>query len=235
MTYTTTELITSAYYASSIVAKDLETVSGSQLAEGLRWLNSLLSFKSVDLRLLPYFTQYDFTMVAQQKDYVIPNLISAETVTFFVDSVRYSTRQNTRKEFWGSAQAMNTYSLPYNWNIQRQKGGALLSFYFPPEAAYPCQIWGKFALDSTTLDEDLSDVYDDWYIDYLKFSLAQYICNEYAVTLPPQIYERIKEYNEMLINVSPRDFSMTKISSLQKDTAINYGDVNVGKGWRAPG
>ena len=66
MAYTAAELVNRAWYLSGIVGRNLETVSGQQATDGLFLLNTLLSFKATDLRLIPYYKRYQFSMVAGQ-------------------------------------------------------------------------------------------------------------------------------------------------------------------------
>ena len=66
MAYTALELVTRAYYLSQIVAREAQTVSGSQISDGLYLLNALLDVKASDLQLIPYYQEYDFTSVAGQ-------------------------------------------------------------------------------------------------------------------------------------------------------------------------
>ncbi|NIV16246.1 MAG: hypothetical protein GWN62_34815, partial [Aliifodinibius sp.] len=75
------ELVANAWYLSGIVARDLETVSGSQATDGLRLLNDLLSEKRITGRLIPYFTQTSFNAVVGQESYFVNDLIETEDVT----------------------------------------------------------------------------------------------------------------------------------------------------------
>lgn len=54
MPTTTRELITKSYYIAGIVSRDFETVSGTQITDGLDVLNELLDEKVVDWDMIPF-------------------------------------------------------------------------------------------------------------------------------------------------------------------------------------
>lgn len=232
MAYTVTKLITNAYYLSGIVARNLQTVTGDQIEDGLDLLNAVLEIKTAGIRLIPYYTQFDFTAVIGQEKYFIPDLISVETFTFFIGPVRYSMQQSMRKQYFGSPRVENIESLPYNWHIERCFGGANLYLYFVPNIAYPLEIMGKFRLSNVVLNQDLALTMDRFYIEYLRYALAEQICAEYNIPFQPQAQAKLEEYEHKVMDISPPDLSMTKMSSLQRDTALNFGDINLGLGWR---
>lgn len=232
MSYTAQELISRAYYLSQVVSRDLQTVEGSQVEDALVWLNAILSLKSAASRLIPYYSQYEFNAVAGTEEYYIPNLVQPETLTFNIGPVRYSTMPMSRRPYFGAGRVDNIESLPFSWHFERTLNGSNVFLYFVPNTNYPIKIWGKFGFDNVTLHEDLSLLYDEYYIDYLRYRLAKRICSEYGITMQPQAAFELEELEAALLDVSPPDMTLTKISTLQKGTALNWGDVNIGKGWR---
>lgn len=233
MAYTVTKLITNAYYLSGVVSQSLETVEGPFIQQGLDLLNTLLSFVGVRGRLIPYFTLYDFNAVVGQEKYTIANLMHIETFTFFVNDVRFSSRNQSRDDYFGSPRTNNIQALPYRWHSERVKGGTDLYLYFEPDTAYPLQIMGKFSLSSVALTDDLESTYDLFYIEYLRYKLASKICSEFNVSFAPKSEMELKEIENSLVDVSPYDLSMEKASYFPSYTGINYGDINIGKGWRS--
>lgn len=234
MAYTTTELITRAWYLSSIVARGEETVDGSQLNDGLTMLNSLLSFKSADQRMIPYYGPYSFTGIIGQEKYSIPGLILSQTLTFTIPgggNVRYPMRLVDRTTYFGSPRANNVNSLPFTYHVEREKSGSDLYMYFKPDRAYEFELFGKFALNSVTKDQDLSLILDLFYIDYLRYALAEYMCQEYNITFQPQNQAKLNEFEATIFDISPIDFTVKKNSCLQKRGSLNYAQVNIGQGY----
>lgn len=231
MTYPVTRLITGAYYLSGVVPKGIKTVTGSQLTEGLDLLNELLDFKTADQRLIPYFNDYDFNAVPGVGKYFIPNLVFTEILTFSIGSVRFSTNSEGRRLFLGSSRANNINSLPYKWHVERCLKGSNLFIYFQPDTNYPMKIWGKFSLTDVELNQDLLLIYDKYYIAYLRYALAKYICQEYSISFPIANKEQLLEFEYILTDISPMDLTPIKRNMFSKNTGINYGIANISNGF----
>lgn len=232
MAYTVTELITNAFYVSGIVSRDFQVVSGAQINDGLELLNEVLTDKFAEKGMIPYYRKYDFNAVAGQEVYFIPDLIEIETLTFFINSVRYAMRKNFRIAYFGNARAQNIESLPFNWHFERQLGGGNIYLYFLPDKNYPLQVWGQFGLAQAALNDDLSLSYDQFYISYLKYALANRLCIDFNYDVPPGAKEQLLKYELMISKrVGPMDLHMGKISTIGRTHTLNYAQANLGKGW----
>ena len=231
MAYSALTLITRSWYLSGIVARNLETVSGDQITDGLFLLNTLLDFKASDIRLIPYFTRYAGTFVIGQETYFIPNLYEIETMTFNINQLRYPMTNMRRDVYFGSGRVDNINSLPFSYHLERTKGGSNVYVYFLPVAAYPFNLIGKFALTDVTLMQDMSLVYDNFYLEYLRYALAQFMCNEYSIAFAPEKLQMLKTYEKKLMDVSPPDLSLRKVSFMNEGTTLNWAMVNVSGGY----
>lgn len=235
MAYTTNQLISGAYYAADIVSRGFETVSGSQIGDGLIFLNNIITEKTVDDGMIPYETTYTSDFVAGQEVYFIPNLIRIDTLVFFLDQVRYAMQAQKRNDYFGLSRADNIQSLPNQWYFEPKFGGGNLYIYFQPDRTYPFEIHGIFRLPSVSLGQDLSLTLDEFYITYLRYALADRLCAEFSYTTPPNIIRQLNKY-EAFINKKSRvlDLRLSKTSTLQKGGSFNYAFINLGKGWVAP-
>lgn len=232
MAYTARELITRALYESGIVSQELETASGQEISDGLSLLNDLLGLATADKGMVPYETEHDFTLVAGQEEYTIDDCISIDTLTFIKDDVRYGMRQEKRNEYQGSFRTNSINSLPYSYYFERQLGGGTLYLYFSPDQNYAAKIYGVFQLSSVTLDTDLELTYDRFYITYLRHALADMLCAEYALETPQRVLRLLARCESNIRNNQRKlDLRIQKNSTLQGPNAINYGQVNLGKGW----
>jgi len=236
MAYTTNELISGAYYASGVVSREFETVSGGQIADGLLWLNDIITEKDVDQGMIPYESTYTASFVIGQEVYTIPNLIQIDTLVFYLDQVRYAMVYDKRNNYFGSSRVENIQSLPFEWYFERQFGGGNLHIYFKPDRAYPMEIHGVFRLDSVALGQDLSLTIDQFYRTYLRYALADRICAEYVYVTPPNVVRQLSKY-EAFINKKSRiiDLRIQKTSTLQRRGTFNWAFVNLSKGWQKPG
>lgn len=237
MAYLATALITRAYYLSGMVARTTETVSGDQLNDGLSLLNDLIALKNANNRLIPYFTSYDLVATIGQEEYFIPNLIYPESVTFILNEVvRIPLKIDSRKEYFGTVRVNDIVTLPFECNINRVKGGANFYIYPLPDNEYPITINGKFGLLSdVTYDTDLSLTYDRLYITYLRYALAAFICDENAISLSPQVANKLEQLEQQVLDLSPIDTTISKLSTLTRFNQIGgWGYVNLSGGWTTP-
>lgn len=74
--------------------------------------------------------------------------------------------------------------------------------------------------------------FDSSYIEYLRYALAQMMCSEYGVLFNPESAKILQKYERKLMYMSPPDLSRTGISILTQGTGLNWGDINLGRGWR---
>lgn len=234
MPYTVTELINKAWYLSGVVSRTFQTVGGQRLSDGLGFLNDLLAMQSIPgAGTIPYYQEYDLVAISGQEKYFIPYLLEIETFTFNIGTVRYSTVEQPRSIYFGTNRVESIQTLPYNWHAEKVKGGTDLYLYFTPDTGYPLRIWGKFALSRLTesdLLDDLYDTFDDFYITYLRYALAQFMCN--AESIPFKSRDVLKQLEAQVLNISPPDLTLQKQSTLTRGSQVNYGDANLGKGWR---
>lgn len=233
MAYTVTQLITGAYYASGVVSREFETVSGQQFSDALIFLNDMLGEKVVDDGMIPYETTTTFTGVVGQEDYSIDNCIKIDTLTFEKDNVRYPMTYVKRDQYFGSARAENINSLPNSYYFERGLGGGTLSLYFSPDETYTFTIHGVFRLADVALNDDLELTLDRFYISYLRYQLADRICKEYNYDVPAGVAKQLGDLQDQ-INKQSRllDLRLRKRSDLQNNRqTVSWGYVNLGNGW----
>jgi hypothetical protein len=232
MAYTSLELITNAYYASGIVSREFETVSGSQTTSGLDWLNDLLLESVADVGMIPYSTTSTFTGSESEENYTIPGLINIDTLTFVKDTVRYPMTYIGRDQYTGQGRALNIDSLPYQYNYERILNGSRISMYFRPDQAYVFTIVGTFALTVVTLHQDLELTLDNFYRTYLRYALADRICVEFSMPVPKGVTDALNKYISIINKSSrPLDLKLRKQSTLQSGGVGIYGWANLGRGY----
>ncbi len=231
MAYTARELITRSFFLSQIVSRGLQTVSGEQITDGLYLLNALLDYKSTDLRLIPYFQRATFNTVAGTESYFVDDLLYLDSLTFNIGTVRYSLIDMTRKEFFSGPRIDNVESLPYCYRAERELGGMRIFLYFVPADVYVMKISGKYGLTEVTLDTDLSLTYDLYYIEYLRYSLGQEICDEWGQTFPDQSKAKLMTMEKKLMDVSPADLAIQSRGYFGGTPVLDWQQINIGKGW----
>ena len=233
MAYTTNQLISGAYYASGVASREFETVSGSEIGDGLEWLNNIITEKVVDTGMLSYETTYDFNAVIGQEKYVIPNLISIDTLVFHIDSVRFGMEKIKRDSYFGRSRADNINGLPFMYYAEKQLGGCDLYMYFRPADTYPMTIHGSFRIDELALGQDLELTLDQFYTTYLRYALADRICSEYNLATPDNVTKQLSKYESWINNRSRvLDLSMKKSTTLNANRwGFDWQMANLYKGF----
>lgn len=232
MAYLTSNLISDAYYLSSIVSRDFETPTGDQTSDGLNLLNDVIADRTIDNGTIPYTDKLTMNAVNGQSEYFIDNLIDLDVFVFYINGLRFETINQQRREFFGSFRQVNINSLPFNWHVERMLGGAKLYLYFVPDTNYPLEMWGTFRLQQVTLFQDLSLTLDRFYTNFLKFLLAKRLCQFNSFKVPPYVEQQLKEYYEWITNnTNIMDLRTNKYSSLSGGGAINYAIANLSGGW----
>lgn len=236
MVYPVTQLVAQSFYLSQVVTRQLQTVEGEQFTDGIFLLNSLLGFQSSNLYLIPYFTRSSFLTVIGEGKYFIPNLVSLETLTFNIGPVQFPMKRISREDYFGTGKIDNVNALPFSYHTERALGGMDIYLYFKPGQVLLMKYTGKFSLSQVTAITDLSIYYDLFYIEYLRYALAEYICSEWAVEMPVQAAKKLAQIVKQLKAVSPPDLKMNKASTLQQGTVgITWAQLNLSPGWTPVG
>jgi hypothetical protein len=229
MPTTTRELITKSLYLSGLVARDFQTVPGSKLRDSHELLNSILSFKTIDSRKIPYFEELQFLTIAGQEKYFISGLISVETLTYELNSARIPMRSTERYDYFNTYRISMLPNLPSVYHVEKCMGGANIFLYPIPNIVYTFTMYANFRLMEVTIDQDLELTFDKFYIEYLRYLLASYICDFYEVSLPMPVQKRLDEYEAEMLDTSPVDFTMKKVSTLkQRNWRYNDSVTNAG-------
>lgn len=236
MSYTALQLINRSLYLSQIVSRELQNATGAQIEDGLYLLNAMLDFRATDLGLLPYYQQYNFDTTAGSVvggSYVvnIENLYAVDSITFNIGDVRYPVALMSRTEFFATPRVDNIATLPFSARCERVLGGMNIYFYFEPADTYDFRVWGKFGLDNVTLETDLSTIYDLYYIEYMRYALAEYLCSEYVIPFPSVAAKRLQVMRKKIDYVSPPDLTCKKATYFGTNFGYDWQSVNLIKGW----
>lgn len=232
MVYLASQLIADAYDLSEVVGSDFQAVSGSQSTKGLNYLNQLLEEKAAQTSFIPYF-QYDTSIdcVIGQEMYFIPNAIYVESLTFNIGELRLEMNASNRSAYFGGSRVDNITALPDSWNFLRGEGGGTLYIYPLPAGTYQLKLMAKFALTDVTLTTDMSASYDGFYILYLTFALAEYICMRNGVEFTDAKQKKMTRMEYDLLNISSPDMRCKRTSFFDDANTINVTSINYYRGY----
>jgi hypothetical protein len=225
-------IIQRALNLSGITSRSLEEQDDEEGADGLFWLNMLLAEKSATGILLPYFGHIDITPVVGQEIYFIPNIVTAEILTFTIQGVRYSVRFESRYKYLGTPRANNVQSLPFQWYWERVNGGMNIYLYFIPNTQIDnIVVTGILGFQKVIFSTEMDSFLDTFYQNFLIFELAESMCLFYKISTPPETAKKLMRLRNEMRSINPRDFSLKKKSMLGNGGILTYAQVNYGRGW----
>lgn len=236
--YTTQDLITNAFYLSQIVARGLQTVTQDQINDGLWRLNGFIAMKGAQTKLVPYYKEVQGNFITDQEMYFIPGLTEIETLVFYLpdsngnNAVRFSMREETRFDYFATGRVEGIDALPYQWHLERVYGGANLYVYYLPQQDYAYTMLGKFELAPVQLNQILSVTYDQFYLEYMLYGLAIYLCEFYDVVPSGSLMRQYHDFEFQLSTLSRMDLTVRKLECFAKGSGIQYADANIGRGFR---
>ena len=236
MSYSVNKLITSAFYLSKVRSQDFQNIGGDDISVGLDLLNEVLSETSINTKMIPYFSSVTIPAIIGQEKYFIENLVEPFSLTFNDTTIRYATTQLSMREFHSTTRIDGVIALPFDVTFTLSLGGCDMYVQFLPADTYPFIIWGKFALSLLTvgqLPQDLLATYDMFYIRYLRYLLAQEICNYYGVSFNSELKAVSDRIAANLNDKNPIDLTTRKLNLYDDKNAINWAQVNLGKGFVA--
>ena len=217
---TTQELIKDAYILSGVVAAEYEDLGSGKLSKGLEILNELIDYKTGVQTLNPYIVQYDLNVGpglginGSSEQYFIPNLNEPDTATFQLGQVRFKLWPLPSKVYLGESRVNNLASLPSYVYFRRTKGGAYIFLYPFPNKVYPATVWGNFRVSSLDFFEVLEDIFEKYFIRYLRYALAKDLGEYWAISLPSNVLKKIDMMEKDLDKVSPIDLTANVIPTL---------------------
>lgn len=184
---TTNDIIVRAFYLIGEFAPD-ETPSGSQITEGLYYLNDLFdSFSALGI-YIPFIRELVFDLEIGKDEYTISNLVPADVnferiveldyVNIIRETVSYPVRIIKRADLLNSARVVNIKSRPGFVIFVRDDLVSKLKFYATPDFPFECHVRAKFMLDHLGLFDNLDEV-PPYYFRFLRYALGRELLNVY--------------------------------------------------------
>ncbi len=232
MAVTVLQLITNAYFESGLISANFQTPNAAQITRGLDYFNQVLGKTRIQGGMLPYYKSYDFTLSSGVEKTFIPNLVECETLVYYLGQVRMPIYPMSRRKYFGTIKPVNATSVPSYFNLERTKGGSNIFVTFTPQQEYAATLWGLFCLEDATLTTDLSEIYDQYYIDYLRYDLGVTLCAAFNQPVPEGLFAQYSQYRKSILNRSgPLDLTNTSISSVSKSPVLNWSQLDIGGGY----
>jgi hypothetical protein len=239
MPYTVVQLITEAFYLSGVRAKDFMSVGGDDITAGYDLLKKIMSGLAINSRVIPYYTESEFPAVIGQEKYFVPNLVDPSTITFNDGEIRYTSVILNRDMYHGANRVDNVESLPFSCEFEKTISGCNLFVYPLPCKEYLFKVWGKYTfINFSGLTQDISTIFDEYFIDYLEFYLAKRICLLYGQVFTPYCESELQRLSNSLNDMNVIDLTPEKYNAFSGYMSGNIVTMapqwNIGKGFCPP-
>lgn len=207
---TANDIIVRAYYLIGELSPD-EIPSGSQITEGLYYLNDLLDhFSSLGI-LIPFIRNLTFDMTVGKDKYTISNvpgqtsditfnrIVELDYVNVIREKISYPVRVIKRSDLFDNTRLLTIQTRPGYVLLLRDDLETTLQFYPVPEFAYEANIRAKFMLDHLELFVGLEQV-PPYCNRFLRYALAR----ELTAVFPSSNWTQTNEesYQTMLSNLT---------------------------------
>ena len=214
MVTTVSEVISNAWYKSGFQPAD-SAPGGAEINIGFRELKRAMAAQEVTNETRPFLTNATVQTIAGQESYLVPGLLSIESLSFNDGDIRYYLERVTEDEYFSFSRVDNIKSLPYKYYAKRTppalvdgahvESGTEIYLYFEPNKVYTLNIVGKYSDATITLNTDLELTYPLWMIDYFELLLAKRLCQYYAMQCPPTILDDLADLKQKIkeLSISP--------------------------------
>lgn len=234
MAYNVQKLVTNSFYLSTVRSRTFQTVSAADVADGVDMLNEILAFQSINKRLVPFYSRKDdLVLQIGVEKYFLENVIEIDTFTFNLDGdVRYPSQVVDRTKYFSNGRPNNVQALPFIWHQERVLNGTDLYVYFLPNQEYTTNLTVKYGLTQVTQFTDLLDYYEMGYIRYLRYKLAQAICQDYGVEFAQDSVKVLESLEHDLQWVSAPDLTLNVMNTMGGEYCFDWQTANLTNGWR---
>lgn len=184
---TTNDIIVRALNLIGELSPD-EIPSGSQVTEGLYYLNDLFDYLSSAGIYIPFVRQLTFTMTVGKSDYSFSNnfpadifserIVEVDYVTVQRDSSSFPVRIVKRADLLNNFYVTNAQGIPGIVIFERSDQFSNLKFQPAPDFNYECHVRAKFMLDHLELYDNLDEV-PPYYFRFLRYALAKELISVY--------------------------------------------------------
>ena len=94
------------------------------------------------------------------------------------------------------------------------------------------KIWGKFALLNVVLNQDLETTLEAFYIEYLRYALAEYICQANNITFQPQNKATLDDFEQQFLDIDAPDLTVQRKTAYGSRPLWSWSLVNLSHGWQ---
>lgn len=216
MTTQVEKLIERSYKVAGLYQQD-RILTGSKQQEALTILNEFLDYLASNPSSIAFYNTLQFPVTSAQQSYILApsggdvvsnRIIELKFVVLISSGTRYPVKIAQDYEYYSQIYYQTSGARPYACFLQNNVDSSTINFIYKPDTSYTCEIKAKFVLDSLALSTDISNV-PEYYIRFLKYSLAKELAIEYMPSNWTQAHEtELTKITAAISNISDVDMSL---------------------------
>lgn len=216
-----------------------ETPDAFMLSSGLELINELLAKFDSDSIYIPYLTELEFDMVAEQATYSISNIISTDitnnrivdlsfanyTVPSAGQGIIYPLQIINKAQYFGVTRLTPLNTRPGFIYLDKQALESFVTLYPAPDQPYPCLLGVKVMMDSVVANESLLYV-PPFYYGFLKYCLARKFLSYYPSGNWPETSEQeYQDYFNIIKNANETDLTIRPSAILSRPEPFYWQNI----------
>ena len=205
---TVNKLIEGSFKRIGLFSED-QPLGNGKTTEGLFYLSALMDEFANSPERIAYYSTVQFNLVPGQREYTFSKQLGADVNSQRIVELKFVNIENndviypveiTEDALFLNRSRTDTQTcLPSKCYLQNKVGTSTLVFFTLPDIAYECTVKAKFVLDHPTLNSELDEVPESYYL-FLELALGRSLKGIYRGAIWTQDHER--EYMAKLNNVT---------------------------------
>jgi hypothetical protein len=202
--------------------------------QGIDRMNDLLGYYAATGVNIPFYTTFDLTLNAGQREYVISNDPSSDLVknpivevifaNIVIEGVYWPVHVITSREMFYNIFSEDTKTRPYKLLLERNVDTSKLIFYPNPDQQYTCNIKAKLEFSEIEANDTLTEIPIFWH-RYLKYRVAKDLKPFYpGSNWTPEMEIDLRDMEETIKAMATQnaDYSFDTGTALLKDYTYGY-------------
>lgn len=235
---TTNELIVNSLYLLGELGVG-EAPDSFMLSSGLELINELLAKFTSDSIYIPYLTELEFNLVANQPTYSVSDILPADvdsnlivdlsfanyTVPSAGQGIIYPLQIINKAQYYGVTRLLPLNTRPGFIFLNKQALESFVTLYPAPDQPYPCQLGVKLMLNSVVANQSLASI-PPFYYGFLKYCLARKFRSYYpSGNWTETAEEEYQDYFNIIKNANETDLTVRPSAVLSRPEPFYWQNI----------
>lgn len=238
ITKTTDQLIINSLYLIGELGVG-ETPDAFMLSSGLELINELLTKFASDSIYIPYLTELNFNMVAQQATYSISDMVTADinadrivdlsfanyTVPSAGQGIIYPLQIINKAQYYGVTRLLPLNTRPGFIFLDKQDLESFITLYPAPDQPYPCMLGVKSMINSLVANQSLEEL-PPFYYGFLKYCLGRKFLSYYpSGNWTKESEDEYQDYFNIIKNANETDVTVRPSAILSRPEPFYWQNI----------